>query len=339
MGKLYKRGGTYYADYYDRDGRRCGPRRGPDREVARATTPRSRAGYDRSRPALDRSPRRRAEVLRRRRVRREADGHDLELPPEGAPPVAAAGDSCLTGSRARPSSATSRPASRRAPHGTASTRSSSCSAARSSRCQRPRTFHGRPSDARFRAAYVPRTTYLTPDQFAALVQHLVPARPAQRKRADLREREERRNRRALYCMLIALASPRAASSRRCAGSTSTSRAASCASRRARRSARRRDPPGARPWLEALAPGTGPVIEPWTNVGRDLPRACERAGVPRCTPNDLRRTFASWLVQAGTSLLVVSRLLGHSSTRMVDLVYGQLDEATLAAAIAAAAGRL
>ncbi len=50
-----------------------------------------------------------------------------------------------------------------------------------------------------------------------------------------------------------------------------------------------------------------------NVGRDLPRACERAGVPRCTPNDLRRTFASWLVQAGESLLVVSRLLGHGST--------------------------
>jgi hypothetical protein len=33
-----------------------------------------------------------------------------------------------------------------------------------------------------------------------------------------------------------------------------------------------------------------------------------------------------------SLLVMSRLLGHSSTRMVDLVYGQLDEATLTAAI-------
>jgi hypothetical protein len=56
-------------------------------------------------------------------------------------------------------------------------------------------------------------------------------------------------------------------------------------------------------------------------------------VPRVTLNDLRRTFASWLVQAGVSLYVVSRLLGHKSTRMVELVYGQLDEATLANAIA------
>ena len=46
-----------------------------------------------------------------------------------------------------------------------------------------------------------------------------------------------------------------------------------------------------------------------------------------TPNDLRRTFASWLKQAGTDSLTVARLLGHSSTAMVDKVYGRLDEAT------------
>ena len=52
-----------------------------------------------------------------------------------------------------------------------------------------------------------------------------------------------------------------------------------------------------------------------------------------TPNDLRLTFASWLVQARESLFVVATLLGHSSTRMVELVYGRLDHATLASAIA------
>lgn len=78
---------------------------------------------------------------------------------------------------------------------------------------------------------------------------------------------------------------------------------------------------------------GFVVSPWANVRRDLELACAAAGVPRVTPNDLRRTFASWLVQAGTSNFVVARLLGHSSTKMVDLVYGQLDRSTLAEAVA------
>ncbi len=186
---------------------------------------------------------------------------------------------------------------------------------------------------KFRAAYSPRTTYLTPDQFLRLVDHLVPPAPAKAKPHTLQQREDRRIRRALYCLLIALASPRAGEVEaigwehvdlargvlRVPKGKTISRVVAIH-------------PVLRPWLEALQADSGPLVDRWTNVRRDLPRACERAGVPRCTPNDLRRTFASWLVQAGTSLLVVSRLLGHSSTRMVDLVYGQLDEATLAAAI-------
>jgi hypothetical protein len=33
-------------------------------------------------------------------------------------------------------------------------------------------------------------------------------------------------------------------------------------------------PVLRPWLEAMHAGVGPVVEPWRNVGRDLPRACD-----------------------------------------------------------------
>lgn len=84
--------------------------------------------------------------------------------------------------------------------------------------------------------------------------------------------------------------------------------------------------------------TGPIVEHWGNVRRDLALACEAAGVPRVTPNDLRRTFASWLVQARESNFVVSRLLGHSTTKMVDLVYGQLSADTLREAIAKLPGK-
>jgi hypothetical protein len=57
-----------------------------------------------------------------------------------------------------------------------------------------------------------------------------------------------------------------------------------------------------------------------------------------TPNDLRRTFASWLIQAGVSNRIVAALLGHTTTRMVDLIYGQLSDAALAQAIAKLPGR-
>ena len=47
-----------------------------------------------------------------------------------------------------------------------------------------------------------------------------------------------------------------------------------------------------------------------------------------SPNELRRTFASWLKQAQVDSFVVAQLLGHSSSRMVELVYGRLGARTL-----------
>ncbi len=80
-----------------------------------------------------------------------------------------------------------------------------------------------------------------------------------------------------------------------------------------------------PILEAFEGKSGPVVERWLNVRRDLADACRRAGIPTVTPNDLRRTFASWMKQQGEDSAVVAKLMGHSSTRMVDLVYGKLNE--------------
>ncbi len=82
--------------------------------------------------------------------------------------------------------------------------------------------------------------------------------------------------------------------------------------------------------------TGRVVQSWRNVRRDLRAAVVRLNkaakrgqqtIPVVSPNDLRRTFASWLKQRGVDSLTVARMLGHESTRMVELVYGKLDDAT------------
>jgi hypothetical protein len=48
---------------------------------------------------------------------------------------------------------------------------------------------------------------------------------------------------------------------------------------------------------------GRVVGAWPNVGRDLPKACTLAGIEKATPNDLRRTYASWLVNLEAPLKV------------------------------------
>lgn len=95
---------------------------------------------------------------------------------------------------------------------------------------------------------------------------------------------------------------------------------------------------------------GHVVAHWDNVRRDLHKAVDKANkraqdeavragaeppepMPRVSPNDLRRTFGSWLVQQGVDTLRVAILMGHSSTRMVELVYGRLTKQNLETAIA------
>lgn len=78
---------------------------------------------------------------------------------------------------------------------------------------------------------------------------------------------------------------------------------------------------------------GPLFAWWDKDTRDLNAACKRAGIPPVSPNDLRRTFASWLANAGVSPLVTARLMGHTSTRMVERVYARLGVEIQADAIA------
>ncbi len=108
-------------------------------------------------------------------------------------------------------------------------------------------------------------------------------------------------------------------------------------------------------LEAAKRSTGRVIEPWGNRRRDGCAAWWKVGgyrppgswtkggkskagksrsikgAPRISPNDLRRTFISWLKQAGVDSLAVAQVAG-TGVRMVERVYGKLTEDVFRAAI-------
>lgn len=82
---------------------------------------------------------------------------------------------------------------------------------------------------------------------------------------------------------------------------------------------------------------GPLFpEPWANPALMLTRAARKAKI--CGPtetindNDLRRTFASWMLQKGATVAEVAKLLGHGSTAMVERVYGHLAAQNLISAV-------
>lgn len=84
----------------------------------------------------------------------------------------------------------------------------------------------------------------------------------------------------------------------------------------------------RPWLEEVLPEL-PIVTYQNNLIRDLEVACRRAKIARCTPNDLRRTFCSLLKSAGVDKDTCRRMMGHSTSRMVDEVYGVVEAEDLA----------
>lgn len=78
---------------------------------------------------------------------------------------------------------------------------------------------------------------------------------------------------------------------------------------------------------------------WSNVRRDLAAVCASLGVAPVTPNDLRRTFGTWLRAWGVSPDVIGAAMGHTTSRMVERVYGRLSPADLGALIEARTGGL
>ncbi|MDX2053800.1 MAG: site-specific integrase [Polyangiaceae bacterium] len=73
---------------------------------------------------------------------------------------------------------------------------------------------------------------------------------------------------------------------------------------------------------------GFLFTAWGNVRRDLAVACKHAGIASVTPNDLRRTCATWLRQRDIEPHLIAAVLGHRDSRMVERVYGRLPTASL-----------
>lgn len=82
-------------------------------------------------------------------------------------------------------------------------------------------------------------------------------------------------------------------------------------------------PIAPPFREFLLLGLPHLpLKPWQNQCRDLEAACKRAGIAKVTSNDLRRTHASWLTEAGVPDSITSRIMRHVDERMVRTIYGR-----------------
>lgn len=78
-----------------------------------------------------------------------------------------------------------------------------------------------------------------------------------------------------------------------------------------------------------------TLKPFGNLYCAWDTARKRAGLPDVRMHDLRHSFASNLVNAGQSIYVVGKLLGHSQVKTTQR-YAHLSDATLHAAVDAAA---
>ena len=79
------------------------------------------------------------------------------------------------------------------------------------------------------------------------------------------------------------------------------------------------------WVKERGGEPGPLLTPVDAIGRITIRRlsdqsmyqickklCARAGIPRFSPHDLRRTFAGDMLDAGADVALVQQLMGHAS---------------------------
>ncbi len=61
-----------------------------------------------------------------------------------------------------------------------------------------------------------------------------------------------------------------------------------------------------------------------SVKNSFGACCEASGLENVTAHTMRHTTASWLIQDGVSPSMVAKYLGHTSTQMIERVYGHLE---------------
>jgi integrase len=89
-------------------------------------------------------------------------------------------------------------------------------------------------------------------------------------------------------------------------------------------------PVAKPASRALA--AVPFGITYWQLAKEFRRACTAVGLgPEVTFHVLRHTFASWMINAGTDVLTLAKLMGHSSTQ-VTARYAHLYQDTLKQAV-------
>lgn len=75
----------------------------------------------------------------------------------------------------------------------------------------------------------------------------------------------------------------------------------------------------------------------TSVRHVFDTACKRLKIKHLSPNDIRRSVAHWHLEAGVPRDVVAAFMGHTSTKMLDMVYGRLDAGEIGQAMARVLG--
>lgn len=74
--------------------------------------------------------------------------------------------------------------------------------------------------------------------------------------------------------------------------------------------------------EALTSCQLPIGKRPNNIHRDIGAACRRVGISHVSPNDFRRSHTTILAELGAEAEQLRKLLGHTSTAMVDRVYAK-----------------